>query len=402
MTEKEITELYKVRHSLAHILAMAARDLDPELKLAIGPVIDTGFYYDFDLTKPLAEGDLKELQKKMKKLISGNIEFSGEEVTADEAREIFKDEPYKLELIDEFESEDKKLTVFKSGNFTDLCAGGHVENTKEINIDAFKIDKLAGAYWRGDEKNKMLTRVYGLAFENKDELEAFESQRKEAEKRDHRKLGKQLDLFVNSELVGPGLPLFTPRGTLLRNLLDDYVWELRKEYGYEQVDIPHITKQELYETSGHWDKFGDELFAVKSREGHEFIMKPMNCPHHTQIYDRKIHSYKELPVRYANTTKVYRDEQTGELAGLARVRSITQDDAHVFCRKDQIREEFEKIWGIVTTFYGTVGFTNITATLSLSDPEDMENIWEKKKCGVKQKKCYAQLLATGKKILRNF
>jgi threonyl-tRNA synthetase len=246
-----------------------------------------------------------------------------------------------------------------------------VENTSEIPADAFRLDKIAGAYWRGDEKNSMLQRIYGLAFASGKELDEYLAMRVEAEKRDHKKLGPQLDLFTFSDLVGPGLPLWTPKGTLVRNLLDDFVWELRKARGYEQVDIPHITKKDLYERSGHWEKFKDDLFKIITREGHEFAMKPMNCPHHTQIYARRQWSYRELPQRYASTTKVYRDEQSGELAGLSRVLAITQDDAHVFCRMSQAKEEFLKIWDIVQEFYGAFGFS-LQVRLSLHDPAHME------------------------------
>ena len=277
-----------------------------------------------------------------------------------------------MELIDEIAARGEDITLYTVGNFTDLCRGGHVKNTEEIDPDAFTLTHIAGAYWRGDEKNAMLTRVYGLAFNTKEELKAYVTQLEEAKKRDHRKLGKELDLFTFSPLVGAGLPLWTPKGTLLRELLDTFVWELRKARGYEKVEIPHITKKELYETSGHWNKFADELFKVTTREGKEYALKPMNCPHHTQIFDRKPHSYRDMPVRYANTTTVYRDEQSGELGGLTRVLSITQDDAHVFCRQSQLKEEFFAIWDIIDTFYGAFGFTFETVRLSFHDPEKME------------------------------
>ena len=369
----EKNELLKKRHSLAHILAMAVLEKDPNAKLAIGPSIDTGFYYDFELSSPLSPEDLPTLEKRMKELLKERLSFKGTEVSENEAKKIFKNQPYKLDLIEEFVKNEKKLTTYESGSFVDLCAGGHIENTKDISTDSFTLDKLAGAYWRGDENNQMLTRIYGLAFETKKNLDDYKIQRAEAEKRDHRKLGKELDLFCFSPLVGAGLPLFTPRGTLLRDALDNLVWTLRKKYNYERVDIPHITKKELYETSGHWEKFGNELFSVQSREGHGLVLKPMNCPHHTQIYNRKIHSYKELPVRYANTTKVYRDEQTGELTGLSRVRSITQDDAHVFARSSQIKNEILNVWDMVEEFYRTVGFQNIVATISTHDPNNFGN-----------------------------
>ncbi|OFZ62823.1 MAG: threonine--tRNA ligase [Bacteroidetes bacterium RIFCSPHIGHO2_02_FULL_44_7] len=294
-------------------------------------------------------------------------------MTVDEAREEEKDQPFKLELISEFGGEGKDLTMYESGPFKDLCRGGHVENTREIPVEGLKLHKVAGAYWRGNEKNPMLTRIYGLLFPSRKELAVYLNQLEEAKKRDHRKLGKELDLFTFSDLVGAGLPLWTPKGTLLRNTLDDFVWSLRKARGYVKVTIPHITKKELYETSGHWQKFKDDLFHVQSREGHEFAMKPMNCPHHTQIYSRMAHSYRNLPQRYAETTMCYRDEQTGELYGLSRLRSFTQDDAHVFCRRSQVKEEFLKIWDIIDTFYLAVGFGPLNVRLSLHDPKKLEN-----------------------------
>ena len=267
---------------------------------------------------------------------------------------------------------DLTVTLYKTGKFIDLCRGGHVENTSEIDTQSFKLDKISGAYWRGDQNNPQMQRVYGLAFESKEELDKHLVQVEEAKKRDHKKLGQELDLFTFSDLVGPGLPLWTPKGTLVRHLLDDFVWSLRKEKEYLKVEIPHITKKELYQTSGHWDKFKDELFRIKTRDGHEFAMKPMNCPHHTQIYARKKWSYKELPQRYANTTTCYRDEQTGELSGLSRTRAFAQDDAHVFCRMPQVEEEFKKIWDIVHKFYGAFGFS-LRVRLSLHDPKKAEN-----------------------------
>jgi len=374
-------KLHNLRHSLAHLLAAAVLEIRKEAKLTIGPTIENGFYYDFDLNSPISDKDLPKIEKKMKEILRSWKEFESEEKSEKESKKYFKDNVYKLELIDEIVGKKEKITFYTCGGFTDLCRGGHLKNpAKEINPDAFKLDRVAGAYWRGDEKNKMLTRIYGLAFETKEELESYLKMREEAEKRDHKKLGKELDLFTFSELIGAGLPLFTPKGTLIRDLLDGFVWELRKQVGYERVDIPHITKKELYETSGHWDKFKDDLFQINTRENHVFAMKPMNCPHHAQIYARKQWSYKELPQRYASTTKVYRDEQTGELSGLSRVRSITQDDAHVFCRFTDAKVEMENIYKIVKTFYGSFGFI-LQPRLSLHDKENMgdylgtEEVW---------------------------
>jgi threonyl-tRNA synthetase len=361
-----------IRHSLAHLLAAAVMELWPDTKRAIGPAIDDGFYFDFEFSKPISEVDLPTIEKKMRELLPTWDAFKKHLLTAIEAKQEYPKNPYKHELIDEFsEHGKKKISFYKSGDYWDLCRGGHVESMKEIDPQAFKLDRVAGAYWRGDEKNKMLTRIYGLAFRTKKELDDDIALREEAKRRDHKVLGPKLDLFVFSELVGAGLPLWTPKGTILRNVLDDFVWQLRKQRGYVQVDIPHITKKDLYERSGHWEKFKDELFRIKTREGHIFAMKPMNCPHHVQIYTRRQWSYRELPQRYASTTKVYRDEQSGELAGLSRVRAITQDDAHVFCRLSQVKEEIFKIWDIVTEFYGPFGF-ELSVRLSLHDPEHPE------------------------------
>jgi threonyl-tRNA synthetase len=362
------------RHTLAHLLAAAVLERYPHAKPTIGPSVDNGFYYDFDFAGGEAPGeaDLPALEKRMREMLKEWTAMTGESVDEATARARFQDNPFKQELIDGIVAAGDSITLYSAGGFTDLCRGGHCDSPAgEIPADSFALERVAGAYWRGDEKNPMLTRIYGLAFESKDALEAYRVQMEEAKKRDHKKLGPELDLFVFSELVGPGLPLFTPKGTLVRNLLDDFVWELRTAAGYQKVEIPHITKKDLYEKSGHWDKFKDELFRITTREGHEFAMKPMNCPHHTQIYARRQWSYRELPQRYSNTTACYRDEQSGELSGLSRVRAITQDDAHVFCRMSQVKEEFLKVWDIVHAFYPTFGF-ELKVRLSTHDPDNME------------------------------
>lgn len=371
----EHNQLHNVRHSLAHLLAIAVLEHDPKAKLAIGPVIDDGFYYDFEFSegKTPSDKDLKTFQTRIKKLASKNIDFVYREILADDAREMFKDEPYKMELIEELVAEGKTLSVYESGDFTDLCSGPHVENTSEIATDAFKIDRVAGAYWRGDEKNTMLTRIYGVAFENKEDLEQFLHVREEAKKRDHRKIGKELDLFTFSELVGAGLPLFTVRGTSMRNAIINRIKRIQQEYGYQEVTIPHITKPDLYKTSGHWEKFGDELFKVQGRES-EFVMKPMNCPHHTQIFASQARTYKDLPQRFMETTMVYRDEQSGELMGLGRVRSISQDDGHAFCTPEQVENEINILVSIIKEFYIDLGLWNegdFWVSLSTRDEETM-------------------------------
>lgn len=371
--EKEKDQLFKMRHSLAHIMATAVLEIDPKAKLAIGPVIDNGFYYDFEFSPDVTLDDktLKEIEKKMKKLVGRGIEFKQKTVSEKEALAMLLGQPYKQEMMKEFAAAGEKITFYESGTFTDMCEGPHVKNTKEIPTDSFKIDRVAGAYWRGDEKNKMLTRIYGLAFESKEKLDEYLHLIEEAKKRDHRKLGKELDLFTFSDLVGAGLPLWTPKGTLVRTELDTFVWSMRKKYGYEKVTIPHITKKDLYETSGHWEKFADELFRIKTREGKEYAMKPMNCPHHTQIFNHLPRSYKDMPQRYAETTMVYRDEQSGELGGLTRVLAITQDDSHVFCRHSQVKQEFFQIWDIIDTLYKTFDF-KLRVRLSFHDPEHFE------------------------------
>lgn len=379
------SKLQNMRHTLAHLMAASILELYPNTKNTIGPAIDNGFYYDFEFGNPLSDKDLKSVEKHMRKSLKKWTEFTHKEISAEKAKEYFKDNPYKLELIDEILEKGEKITLYTSGGFTDLCRGGHLYNpAEEINAKAFKLDKIAGAYWRGDEKNTMLTRVYGLAFETPEELTAFVEKRKEAAKRDHRKLGKDLDLFTFSELVGPGLPLFTPKGTALRDAIVDRINRIQNKYGFQKVTIPHITKPDLYKKSGHWDKFGDELFHVKSRES-EFVMKPMNCPHHTQIFASQMRSYKDLPLRFVETTMVYRDEQSGELHGLSRVRSISQDDGHIFCTKEQVSQEIENIVKIIKEFYTDLGmFSEDSYKLYLSarDPKEPEKylgsdeIWE--------------------------
>jgi threonyl-tRNA synthetase len=377
------------RHTLAHLLAASVLEKYPHAKLTLGPAIDTGFYYDIDFSGGDTPGDadLKDLQKAMKKLLNKWTEFTHEVVPAEQARQVFADNPFKIEMINELETKGETITLYTCAGFTDLCRGGHSVNPQaEISSDSFKLDKIAGAYWRGDEKKPMLTRIYGLAFDTKEELEAYEKQQEEAKARDHRKLGKELDLFTFSELVGPGLPLFTPNGTLMRDLIVDKIMQIQADYGYVKVTIPHITKSDLYKTSGHWEKFGDELFKVKGKSDAEFVMKPMNCPHHTQIFDSKPRSYKELPIRYAETTMVYRDEQAGELIGLGRVRSITQDDGHVFCTVAQIDQEVENIVHVIKRFYQALGMYEegqFWVSLSVSNPAEPEkyiggrDVWEK-------------------------
>lgn len=373
-------QLNNLRHTLAHLLAQAVLGMHPDAKLTIGPTTEDGFYYDFD-NVTIREEDLPVLEKSMREIASRNVEMRHEMWPIEKARDYFDKQgaTYKLELIDELAAsgETEVGIAFTGEEFTDLCRGGHIKNTKDIPLDAFKLSRVAGAYWRGDESKPMLTRVYGIAFETKKELEEYEAKIEEAKNRDHRKLGAELDLFAFSDLVGAGLPLWTPRGTALRDALLDFLWELSKKRGYQKVAIPHITKLDLYETSGHADKFRDEFFYVHgAQSGQDFVMKPMNCPHHTQIYASRGRSYRDLPLRYTETTVQYRDEKPGELLGLSRVRAITIDDAHTFCRPDQIKQEVSGIVEIIKEFYSALGMWNKGETfwvsLSVRDPEHPE------------------------------
>lgn len=387
-------KLYAMRHSLAHIMAAAITRLWPGVKLGVGPVVENGFYYDIDLgdTK-LSEADFEKIEAEMRKIIAEEQAFERFEKPVDEAIDWANDtsQPYKAELLNDLKragttvakdldadtlgvaaddaSKVDTVSFYQNGDFTDLCRGPHVESTSQAG--AFKLMRIAGAYWRGKDTNPQMQRLYGVAFATEKELRSYLTMLEEAKKRDHRKLGQELDLFVFSDLVGAGLPLWTPRGTILKNQLDAFVQELRESVGFQQVAIPHITKKDLYERSGHWAKFKDELFRVSTREGHEFAIKPMNCPHHTQIYASQPRSYRDLPIRYRDTTMVYRDEQSGELGGLSRVRGITQDDAHVFCRTSQVEDEAASLWGIIETFYSACGFERFRVRLSTHDPANM-------------------------------
>jgi len=357
------------RHSAAHMMAAAVKRLFPDAKFGVGPVIDYGFYYDIDIGRPVTMDDLKAINKEMNRIKKENPAFTKESVTLDKAITLFQEmgQPYKVELLRDLkekgttkvsveEAQDidpqnvGEVTLYRTGEFVDLCRGPHVTEVKDIGV--WKLYKIAGAYWRGKSENPQMQRIYGLCFNTQEELEAHLLMMEEAEKRDHRKLGAELDLFTFSPLVGSGLPLFTPKGVIMREEITKFIWELMQPYGYERVWIPHIAKSDLYKTSGHWDKFEDDLFHVSSKKTHdEFVLKPMNCPHHTQIFAARPRSYRDLPIRMSEVTAVYRDENTGQLQGLTRVRSITQDDAHVFCRLDQVEEEVLNMYRIIEAFY---------------------------------------------------
>jgi threonyl-tRNA synthetase len=349
-------ELEHVRHSLAHLLAAAVLELYHGTKNTIGPAVENGFYYDFEFQKPITEEDLPKIEAKMKEILKGWKSFARKEVTVAEAKKHFAENQYKLELIDEFSGEGKTLSLYTSGTFTDLCRGGHVDDAQTIDPAAFALDRLAGAYWRGDEHNTMLTRIYGLAFATKKELEAYRTLIEEAKKRDHRKFGKLLDLFTFSPLVGSGLPLYTPRGAFIRRKLNEFIEELQTAAGYEQVWTPQIAKADLFKASGHYDKYRENLFRVHSNYSEEeFYLKPMNCPQHTQIYASQPRSYRDLPLRYTDFAMLYRDEKPGELNGLARVRSFSQDDCHIFCREDQVDAEIDTALQMTKTAMETFG-----------------------------------------------
>ncbi len=347
-------KLEHIRHSLAHLLGASILELYPGSHITLGPAVDNGFYYDVDIKGKITDSDLEKIQSKMKELLKTWTTFEKKVLSKDEALEMFKGNTYKEELINGIAEKGEEITIYTSGNFTDLCRGGHIENMKNIKDGSFKIERIAGAYWRGDEKNKMLTRIYGLAFNTKEELDAYIYQQEEAKKRDHRKIGQEQKLFTLSPLVGSGLPLLQPKGMIIRKEIENFLWELHKGKGYSQVWTPHITKKELYETSGHAAKFGEELFRVKGGD-EEFFMKPMNCPHHMQIFSDNQFSYRDMPVRYFEPATVYRYEKAGQLSGLTRVRAITQDDGHLFCRVSQIGQEVSTIVSIIKTFYETMG-----------------------------------------------
>ena len=386
-------ELKSMRHSLAHIMAQAIQHLWPQAKFGVGPAIDNGFYYDIYLDNgTISEADLPKIEEEMRKIVAANYPFERRDVSVAEAIDwaISGDQSFKVELLNDLkrsgttvaselagekmgsvsdgDSKVETVSLYSQGDYTDLCRGGHVDSTGKVG--AFKLTKTAGAYWRGNENNPQMQRIYGVAFATQEELDEYLSRLEIAKQRDHRKLGKELDLYTTSPLVGIGLPLFTPRGTILRDIVAQYSNQLRQKFGFEKVWTPHITKKDLYETSGHWAKFGEELFLVKSQEtSDEMALKPMNCPHHTQIFASRPRSYRDMPVRYLETTTDYRDEKTGELGGLNRVRSLTQDDSHIFCRTDQIEGEINNLLSAARELYGSINM-KLRVRLSYRDESD--------------------------------
>ena len=392
----ETERVDRMRHTLSHVMAAALTELYPGIQFGVGPAIKDGFYYDVDLSRvktkndevvKISDADLSKIEKKMREVIARGFKMQYSEKSRAEALDWAKQngQDFKIELINEL-PEGEVISFYQLGDFTDLCKGPHIESDKEVG--AFKLMRVAGAYWQGDENKPMLTRIYGVAFETEDELKEYLEKIEEAKARDHRKLGKELDLFCFSDLVGAGLPLFSPRGTILREMMSEYSLSLRGVSGFEKVWTPHITKMDLFKASGHYAKFGDELFIVHSQvSGEDFALKPMNCPHHAQIFASRPRTYKEMPVRYMEATTVYRDEKSGELGGLSRVRSLTQDDSHVFCRKSQIEDEIKNLIKIVRELYMAVGMEKLRARLSYRSDEDKYlgdmSLWEMAQAQIK-------------------
>lgn len=360
----------KIRHTFSHVLAAAVQELYPDVAFGIGPAINDGFYYDIDFKgAKISDTDLPKIEKKMRGIIARKLPMTKRTVSKDEALNWAHEhaQPYKIELIEDLPN-NEEISFYDLGDiFTDLCKGPHVENTSELG--AFKLTRIAGAYWRGDEKREMLTRIYGVAFATEDELQAYLKRQEEAKARDHRKLGKELDLFCFSDLVGSGLPLFTPRGTILRDLLNDFAQSYRLRNGYEKVCIPHIANVDLYKTSGHYEKFPEMLQFISQESGDHLALKPVSCPHHAQIFAGSPRSYKDLPIKYLETTMVYRDERKGELGGLSRVRAITQDDSHVFCTEDQVGDIFGELIESAKDLYRKIDM-KLKLRLSFRDDSD--------------------------------
>ncbi len=372
-----MAQIENIRHSLSHIMAMAVKKLYPGVKLGIGPIIDNGFYYDFDIKTKITEKDLQKIEKEMRKIIKQNIEFTKQDISFKKARQLFKDEPYKLELIEDLKkSGEKKVSIYQSGNFIDLCKGPHIKNSKEIDPNGFKLAKLAGAYWRGSETRPQMQRIYGIAFENKSKLNIYLELQKEIEKRDHRTLGKTLDLFHIDGEVGPGLILWHPKGALLKRFISEYVLNKYLQNGYQLVSTPHIANIKLWNISGHTNFYKENMFPAmhmeelgKEEKG-DYQLKPMNCPFHIKIYQSSIRSYRDLPIRYTELGTVYRYEKSGTLHGLVRVRGFTQDDAHIFCTKDQLESEIVKIIQLTKEILDKFNFTEYDVRLSVRDPEN--------------------------------
>ncbi len=375
--ENEKNELEMKRHSLAHIMALAIKQIYPEVKFAIGPDIDNGFYYDIDLgDKKIGDSDLLEIEKKMKHIVKQNLKFVKSEMEINDAISKFEEsnDVYKVEILKELKSEGESVVSFyQLGDFTDLCRGPHIESSGKIQLGSFKLDKLAGAYWRGDEKNKMLTRIYGLAFSTKEELDDYVRIMEEAKKRNHRKLGQELDLFSISEKVGPGLILWHPKLSKVREAVESFWREFHRKRGYDTVYTPHIGLAKLWQTSGHLGFFKDSMYSPMDVDGENYFVKPMNCPFHVEIYKSRPRSWREFPLRWNELGSVYRYEKSGELSGMLRVRGFTQDDAHIVCRKDQFADEYREVLKLSFEMFQTFGFTDVKGYLAVRDPKNIDN-----------------------------
>ena len=381
---KNTNDLQEMRHSLAHLLAAAVIEIYPTTLLTIGPAVDNGFYYDMDFESPISEKDFPTIEKKMRSLLKTWKGFTHKEVSVEEARTFFADNPYKLELIEEINKKGEKITLYTSGNFTDLCRGGHVEDMQTVPADCFELSRIAGAYWRGKEENKMLTRIYGLAFNSKDELETYKTQQEEAKKRDHRKLGKEMAIFEFDEDVGAGLPLWLPNGGAIIEQLETLAKETEFAYEYERVRTPHLAKENLYLTSGHLPYYEDSMYPPMEYEGGKYYLKAMNCPHHHKIFGAAPKSYKDLPLRLAEYGTCYRHEKSGELFGLMRVRSMQMNDAHIYCTEKQFADEFKKVIDMYLYYFKIFGIEKYQMRLSKHSKEglgkkyiDNEELWLK-------------------------
>ena len=385
---EKLTQIEKIRHSLAHLLGASVVKLYPGSKITLGPAIENGFYYDIDVNGKITDADLAKIEKTMREILKTWDVFEKKILTKEEALKLFAGNPYKEEMIEEISQRGEEISIYQSGDFFDLCRGGHVDSAKEINTEAFKLDKVAGAYWRGSEKNKMLTRVYGIAFLTKEELDQYVFGQEEAKKRDHRKIGKELDLFHFDDKVGLGLPLWHPKGALLWRIIEDFWYNEHLKNGYGLVRSPHIGNRILWETSGHWGFYNSSMYpplevgqsleekqsGEKVENSEEYLLKPMNCPFHIEIYKDNPKSYRDFPMRWAECGTVYRFEKKGELSGLTRVRGFTQDDAHIFCRKDQVEDELKRVVDFILFIYKSFGFDikDVKVFLSLRDPKNKE------------------------------
>ncbi len=372
---KEDARLSVINHSCAHLLAQAVKHLYKDAKFWVGPVIDEGFYYDIDLgDEVVKEEDLEKIEKEMKKISKDGKRIVRHELTKEEALDMFKGDPYKMDLISRMDEDSTVISCYTQGDFTDLCRGPHVDTVKELKY--FKLLKVSGAYWKGDSKNKMLQRIYGVCFENQEDLDAYMTELLEAKERDHRKIGKELSIFMTSDLVGKGMPLWLPNGAIIRKQLENYIYEKERKMGYLHVYTPCVGTTELYKTSGHWDHYKENMFPMMKVDDEEFVLRPMNCPHHMLIYGNELHSYRDLPIRIGEFATDFRYEASGAVKGLERVRCMCQNDAHLFVTPEQIKEEFKKVVSLILDVYKDFGFENYSFRLSLRDKDDKEKYFD--------------------------